>query len=161
MLEAVFRRRLRDFELTFEIGLGPGEILVLTGDNGAGKSTVLNIFAGLMHPDSGLINLGGQILYNSEKGICSPPERRNVGYVFQHYALFPHLSVSKNVAFGLKRRGLPHNEVILRVDEVLSLMGILPLSDLPVTTLSGGQRQRVALARALVLKPDLLLLDEP
>ncbi|HOI13327.1 MAG TPA: ABC transporter ATP-binding protein [Methanoculleus sp.] len=154
-------RKLRDYALDVTLSVRWGETLVLIGENGAGKSTVLNLISGILTPDAGEITLGERTLYSSEEGIDVPAESRNVGHLFQSYALFPHMTVAENVAFGLRCRKVPRPEVASTVADQLRAMNLADLSDVNVGRLSGGQRQRVALARALVLDPDLLLLDEP
>jgi ABC-type sulfate/molybdate transport systems ATPase subunit len=161
MLEFRAVRKLRDFVLDLALSVLPGETLVLIGENGAGKSTVLNLISGILTPDEGEITLGDKILFSSEERINLPPETRNIGHLFQSYALFPHMTVAENVAFGLRCRKLPEPEIKRAVAEQLETINLSELADVNVGRLSGGQRQRVALARALVLDPDLLLLDEP
>jgi molybdate transport system ATP-binding protein len=136
--------------------------LALFGPSGAGKSLCLRALAGLLTPDAGRIEVAGRAFYDAQAGVNLPARARRVGFVFQHYALFPHLTVRENVAFGLKRplRGLRPGEKE-RVDETLAAFGLDGLACCLPRDLSGGQRQRAALARALVTKPDLLLLDEP
>jgi molybdate transport system ATP-binding protein len=139
------------------------DCMVLFGPSGAGKSLTLQMIAGLMTPDAGRIVVGESIFFDSQEKIRVPARYRNVGYVFQDYALFPHLTVAQNVAFGLKRGWpwyLPQGER-LRLEEVLAIFELTPLKDCLPRDLSGGQRQRVALARALIRRPGLLLLDEP
>ncbi len=134
-------------------------ILVLFGPSGAGKSLTLQCVAGIVRPDSGRIIVTGNTLYDSARGIDLPPQRRRIGYVPQDYALFPHMTVADNIAFGLRTHGSSS-----RQREVASLIEMLRLTGLEKRRprdLSGGQSQRVALARALAVKPDLLLLDEP
>ncbi|MEN6342005.1 MAG: ABC transporter ATP-binding protein [Methanospirillum sp.] len=160
-LEATLVRRLRDFVLDLEISVGDGETLALLGANGSGKTTVLNLVAGLLRPDDGRIVLNGRALFDTGGRIDLAPEERRIGLVFQDYALFPHLSVRKNVAFGLAARRIGRHEIEERVDRELEALGLLCVADHPATRLSGGQRQRVALARSLVIEPDLVLLDEP
>lgn len=138
--------------------VGQGELFALLGPSGCGKTTALRCVAGFLRPDSGTIRLGGRTL-NDEAGAHVPPEARGVGFVFQDYALFPHLTVAQNVAFGL--RAWPRAERAARVDEVLRLVGLAGLERRAPHALSGGQQQRVALARALAPRPGLLLLDEP
>jgi iron(III) transport system ATP-binding protein len=134
-----------------------GEVLALVGESGSGKTTLLRMIAGLETPTAGEIEIGGQIVCGP--GIWLPPERRGVGLVFQDYALFPHLDVAKNVAYGLaSRRRRERRE---RVDEVLALVGLENLADRYPHELSGGQQQRVALARVLAPEPTVVLLDEP
>jgi molybdate transport system ATP-binding protein len=155
------RKRLRDFTLDADIEAGPGETVVLMGSNGSGKTTVLNIAAGLVAPDEGLVAVSSRTLYDSAQGIDIPPEKRNVGYVFQHYALFPHMTVFDNVAFGLRMRKAEVNTIERKVREELEPLGMWEQRDVRASKLSGGQRQKVALARSLAVEPALLLLDEP
>jgi molybdate transport system ATP-binding protein len=161
MLIAVMEKQLRDYSLDIEISVGDGETLVLIGENGAGKSTVLNLIAGLLHPEAGRITLAGRTLFDKGCSTALPPEERRIGYVLQNYALFPHMSVAENVAFGLLSRGVAKREANERTTRILARMGIGAYAGERPGALSGGQRQRVALARALVTEPDLLLLDEP
>ena len=161
MLKISVTRKLRDFTLDVKLAAESGEMLVLMGNNGSGKTTVLNLVAGLMTPDSGSIEADGKKLFSSDEGIDVPPERRNVGYVFQNYALFPHMSVFDNVAFGLRMRQLQRDEIQRRVREELEPVGMWELKDVKAAKLSGGQKQKVALARSLVIEPALLLMDEP
>jgi molybdate transport system ATP-binding protein len=138
-------------------------VMVLFGPSGAGKSLTLQAIAGLITPDAGRIAAGEQVFYDSHVRIRVPARNRDVGYVFQDYALFPHLTVARNVAFGLKRGWpwyLPRGDR-LRLEEVLDIFELTNLRDSLPRDLSGGQRQRVALARALIRRPSLLLLDEP
>jgi len=138
-------------------GLHAGDIGVLIGPSGCGKTTLLRAVAGLERASAGVIRLGGEVV--SQAGVSLPPESRQVGMVFQDYALFPHLSIGRNVAFGIDH--LPRAERQARVAEVLALVGLQGQEERFPHELSGGQRQRVALARALAPKPRLLLLDEP
>ena len=140
--------------------LQQGELLGLLGPSGCGKTTLLRIIAGFEKASQGKITLAGQLV-NSEN-YWLPPEKRNTGMVFQDYALFPHLSVADNIAFGLKRKkGLNSKQIKQRVGEVLTLVGLAGLEKRYPHQLSGGQQQRVALARALAPQPALILLDEP
>lgn len=132
-----------------------GEFLALLGPSGCGKTTLLRMLAGFETPDSGRIFLDGQDI----SGV--PPHRRPVNMMFQNYALFPHLSVRDNIAFGLRRASLPHTEIDARVAEMVALVSLEGMEKRKPEQLSGGQRQRVALARALARRPRLLLLDEP
>ncbi|PKL62096.1 MAG: ABC transporter [Methanomicrobiales archaeon HGW-Methanomicrobiales-2] len=161
MLSVHAVRQLRDFVLDITFSVRCGETLVLVGENGAGKSTVLNLISGILTPDGGEITLAGRTLFSGEKLIDVPAETRNIGHLFQSYALFPHMTVFENVAFGLRCRKVPRQEIADTVAEQLRAMNLSDLSGVNVGRLSGGQRQRVALARALVLEPELLLLDEP
>ncbi len=135
--------------------IAENEFFALLGPSGCGKTTLLRSIAGFEHPDSGSVLLGGTDL------LALPPHRRPVNLMFQSYALFPHLSVASNVAYGLKREKLPKAEISARVEEVLATVGLTAMAGRRPAQLSGGQRQRVALARAIVKRPRLLLLDEP
>ena len=133
-----------------------GETVVLLGPSGCGKTTLLRLIAGLEAPDT-----GGRVLFNDEEVTGNPIEKRNVGMVFQSYALFPNMTVYDNVAYGLSMRRMPKKELCARVDDMLEMMHIADLAKRRVDQLSGGQRQRVALARAIAVRPRVLLLDEP
>ncbi|MGA9097916.1 MAG: ATP-binding cassette domain-containing protein [Methanotrichaceae archaeon] len=161
MLEIDVKKRLRDFDLEVNLSVAEGEILMLVGDNGCGKTTLLNLIAGLLKPDEGIIALDGRPLFNSSLKIDVTSERRNIGYVFQSYALFPHMSVYDNVAFGLRTRKIPRKEIDYLVKDHLTAAGLWEIRNAKALNISGGQKQRVALARALIIEPDLLLLDEP
>jgi iron(III) transport system ATP-binding protein len=138
-----------------------GEVVALLGPSGSGKTTLLRAIAGLDHPDAGRIVLGDRVLFDAGAGVAVRAEQRNLGLVFQSYALWPHRTVFDNVAYGLKVRKTPPDEVHQRVERVLRQIGLLGLAGRHPHQLSGGQQQRVALARALVYDPELLLLDEP
>ena len=142
---------LRDLSLS----VAQGEFVSLLGPSGCGKTTLLRCIAGLLHPDRGQITVGGRDI------TALAAHQRNVGVVFQNYALFPHLTVAENIAFGLRARGISKAEAGPRVAEALALVRMEAHGEKPVTALSGGQQQRVAVARALVVRPSLLLLDEP
>jgi len=131
-----------------------GELVTLLGPSGCGKTTLLRVVAGLTQPDHGQVELAGRAI------IDVPPHKRNVGVVFQSYALFPHLSVAGNVAFGLKVRGQQRGRIDAAVQRALSLVKLDHLGARPISALSGGQQQRVALARAIAVEPDVLLFDE-
>jgi putrescine transport system ATP-binding protein len=137
------------------LSIRKGEIFALLGSSGCGKSTLLRMLAGFEQPTKGRILLGGQDL------ATLPPYERPVNMMFQSYALFPHLNIWENIAFGLKREGLPKAEIQQRVDEMLALVQLTPYAKRKPHQLSGGQQQRVALARSLAKRPKLLLLDEP
>jgi molybdate transport system ATP-binding protein len=146
-----------ELDLTFEVA--PGECLALAGPSGAGKTSVLRIAAGLVRPGWGRVEANGDTWLDTERGIDVPPERRRCGYVFQEYALFPHLRAWQNVAYPL--RGMRRAERRERALELLGRFGMRELADARPRTLSGGERQRVALARVLARRPAALLLDEP
>jgi len=143
--------------------IGKGEVAILLGPNGAGKTTMLNIIAGINKPDYGTIMIDGRIVFhrNGSTMINVPPEHRGIGYVPQDYALFPHLTVYENIAFGLKAKRLPKTSMKRRVRELLDLLGLNGLEHKYPHQLSGGEKQKVALARALAPEPRILLLDEP
>jgi molybdate transport system ATP-binding protein len=161
MLEAAIHKKLRDFTLDITLHARPGEIMVLMGENGAGKSTVLNSISGLISPDSGSIRLNGSVLFDSGTGLDVPVENRRIGYVFQNSVVFPHISVRDNIAFGLRAMHKPSIVIKERVGHWLRATDIEVLADVKAGNLSGGQKQRVALARALATEPALLMLDEP
>jgi putative spermidine/putrescine transport system ATP-binding protein len=150
-------KRFRQMVVLDDIALavGKGEFVSLLGPSGCGKTTLLRIVAGLLAADRGRVTLGGRDLGRL------PPHRRNVGVVFQNYALFPHLTVSENVAFGLRAHRVSKARIGPRVGELLDMVQLQHLAGRPISQLSGGQQQRVAIARALAVSPDLVLLDEP
>lgn len=160
MLEARFEKKLWHFTLDLQLKVD-NQILVLWGPSGSGKTTVLNCLAGLLRPSSGFIKLNGQTLYYSGEKINVPTRFRNVGYLFQDYALFPHMTVKQNVLYGLKSKQLNQNGSAPDPVELLNSFGVGHLIDRYPRQLSGGEKQRVALARALAAQPRLLLLDEP
>ena len=137
-------------------------VIALYGPSGGGKSMTLQAIAGLLTPQRGRVQVAQRVLFDSARRIDVPPQARGIGYLFQHYALFPHLTVRENVAFGLTnwRRRLSPDDARC-VDELLETFGLAALASSRPASLSGGQQQRVALARALACRPDLLLLDEP
>jgi putative spermidine/putrescine transport system ATP-binding protein len=137
------------------LDIDPGEFLTLLGPSGSGKTTLLNVLAGFVRPDSGSVGIDGA------EFLTLPPHKRNLGMVFQNYALFPHMNVAKNVGYPLKLRGVSGSELDRRVTEALDLVQMGHLASRGVDALSGGQRQRVALARAIVFEPSILLMDEP
>jgi iron(III) transport system ATP-binding protein len=138
-----------------------GEIVVLLGPSGCGKTTTLRCVAGLEHPTSGVISIGGDVVSAPQRGILLPPRLRNIGMVFQSYAVWPHMTVFQNVAYPLRTRKLARDQIARRVGETLEVVGLSEYAERPVVALSGGQMQRVALARSLVYQPQILLLDEP
>lgn len=144
-----------------DLEIGHGEFMCLLGPSGCGKSTTLRVIAGLENLTEGEIRIGGRVLDSSEQGIFVPPEKRGAGLVFQSYALWPHLTVERNVSFGLRLRKIPTVERKQRVAFVMETLGIAQFRNRYPSQLSGGQQQRVALARMLVIEPNVLLLDEP
>jgi ABC-type Fe3+/spermidine/putrescine transport system ATPase subunit len=139
----------------------PGEVFTLLGPSGCGKSTTLRLVAGLEQPDEGQMVLRGKTIASASEHFSLPPEKRNMGMVFQSYAIWPHMTVFENVAFPLQLRRCPKARIREAVRDTLITVGLEGLEERPATMLSGGQQQRVALARALVYNPDILLLDEP
>src|SRR3954452_15090075 len=138
-----------------------GEIVVLLRTYGCGKTKTLRCVAGLEHPTSGDISIAGRVVSSPERGILVPPRLRDLGMVFQSYAVWPHMTVRQNVVYPLKHRKLSRSDARLKVDEALELVGLSEYAERPVVALSGGHMQRVALARSIVYRPQLLLLDEP
>jgi molybdate transport system ATP-binding protein len=161
-VEKTLFSRGRRFDLKADFS-APEGFVVLFGPSGAGKTLTLQSIAGLLTPDSGRIELRGKVLFDSGNGIDVQPQQRNIGYVFQDYALFPHLTVFENVGFGLRKRWprLLTAANRLKVEEFLDIFEIRHLAASFPFDLSGGQQQRVALARALIRNPEILLLDEP
>lgn len=159
MIKAKFRKKLPSFELTIDVTLNNG-ILVLVGPSGAGKTTLLQCIAGLQKPSQGVIQIGDRLIFSSEQGINMPTRERHIGYLFQDYALFPHMSVEKNVTYGMPKGNNQRNKALSLVN-VLEMLGIKHLRNRYPGQISGGEKQRVALARALMTAPELLLLDEP
>ena len=152
------RKSYGDFSLDCEADFVDG-VTAVFGPSGSGKTTLLDCIAGMTSPDTGYIRVQGDSVYSSDSRVDHAPERRRFGYVFQHGALFPHMTVRKNVMYGYALT--PDSERRVDPNEVVSLLGISHLMDRTVKNLSGGERQRVALARALAASPRLLLLDEP
>ena len=160
-IQKAYRSAARDFHLHSSFAVSDNRV-VLFGSSGSGKTLTLRAIAGLMRPDIGSISLDGRVLLDTNKGLFVPPRERRIGYVFQDYALFPHMTVRQNVAFGLTRLfHKPTRTVAARVASIMDLFGIGPLAEVLPPRISGGQRQRVALARAMVGDPKALLLDEP
>jgi iron(III) transport system ATP-binding protein len=143
----------------FSLDIAPGAFVSLLGPSGCGKTTMLRMIAGFIAPSRGTIELNGRVLCSPSASL--PPEKRGMSMIFQSYAIWPHMTVAENVAFGLQLRHLPAKEIRQRVDEVLAVVRLGNLSGRYPAELSGGQQQRVALARAVVIKPEILLLDEP
>ena len=142
--------------LRLDLHIKPGQLVTLYGSSGAGKTSMLRILSGLLKPEKGTITVNGKVWFDAEKKINLKPQERNIGYVFQDYALFPNMTVLQNLEFGLIK-----NKDHKIVSELIAIMELGDLQHRKPETLSGGQKQRVALARALVQQPDILLLDEP
>lgn len=158
MLQVRIRKHFQSFTLDVELDVDAG-LTVLFGPSGAGKTMTLQAVAGLLTPDAGHITINGECVFDGTQGVNLPPQRRRVGYVMQDYALFPHLTVAENIAFGLADHSAREKRQV--VGEMLGVMRLEGLGDRRPRQLSGGQQQRVALARALVTRPRVLLLDEP
>ncbi|MCL2149561.1 MAG: ABC transporter ATP-binding protein [Dehalococcoidia bacterium] len=158
MLKAIIKRSLPGFKLDVELSTNR-DLLVVLGPSGSGKTMTLQCIAGLCRPDEGYIELNNRVLFDSAKGVNIPPGKRKVGFVFQNYALFPHLSVVDNIAYGI--RNLPTTEATEKIKNLLALLHLEQLGDRLPRQLSAGQQQRVAIARALAPEPEIILLDEP
>ena len=158
MLAVEIEKRLGDFTLSARFE-SAGGITAVFGPSGAGKTTLVNAIAGLIAPDRGRIAIDGTVLFDSERRINLPPHRREIGYIFQEGRLFPHLSVSHNLDYGRRMRGLPADAK--QLERNVGLLDIGHLLERRPGKLSGGERQRVAIGRALLTRPRLLLLDEP
>ena len=154
------RKRLGSFTLNASFKTADA-VTGLLGASGCGKSMTLKCIAGVEKPDEGWIVLDGETLFDSARGINLPPQKRQVGYLFQHYALFPHMNVEANIGYGLRIRKVPKNEIKKNVKKMLDLVQLSGYEKRMPSELSGGQKQRCACARALVKKPRILLADEP
>lgn len=154
-------RRATGFTVDVSLSIPPGLTVALLGPNGAGKSTVIDAVAGVLPIDRGRLSLGGRVLDEPEAGVFVQPEERRIGTVFQNPALFPHMTVVENIAFGPRSRGTPRREARAVASDWLARIGLDDLGEMRPRDLSGGQAQRVAFARALITEPDALLLDEP
>jgi len=160
MLKTIIHKKLPGITIDVDFDVTEG-ILVIFGPSGSGKTTILNCIAGLQKPDSGHISLNGTVFYSSGDRIAIPARNRRIGYVFQDYALFPHMTVKENVRYGIPngcKKGQGYRMTVL---DVLEMLKITHLQGRYPAQLSGGEKQRVALARALMVEPELLLLDEP
>jgi molybdate transport system ATP-binding protein len=160
-LHAAVRLTRGDLVLDVDLAVQPGHVVAVLGPNGAGKTTLLRALAGLEPLAAGTVSLDGSVWEDPAAGVRLPPEQRPVGVVFQDGRLFPHLTATDNVAFGLRARGVPRREARTRAEEWLDRVGMAGRGDARPDALSGGQAQRVALARALAVVPRVLLLDEP
>ncbi len=158
MLEVAVARRLGAFEIDARFEAGPG-VTALFGRSGSGKTSIVNMLAGLLAPDAGRIAVDGEALFDGAAGIDVPPERRRLGYVFQDARLLPHLGVRANLEYGARRA--PRGDRRIAFDQVVEVLGIRPLLDRRPHQLSGGEKSRVAIGRALLANPRLLLMDEP
>lgn len=156
MLNICLKKTWNAFRLDVTFQIPPGKVTALFGPSGAGKSSILRLISGLERADGGMIRKGEEVWYDGSKANNLPPQQRSVGLVFQDFALFPHLTVERNVAFGIKEK-----ERLGEVKDLLQLAGLSGYEHHYPAQLSGGQKQRVALIRALARKPDILLLDEP
>jgi len=156
VVDIALQRGSFELQASFTVAAG---LVALCGPSGSGKSSMLTALAGLVRPDTGRIALGDALLFDAERGVHLPTQQRRIGYVFQNYALFPHLNVRENIAFGIARGDGSARRA--RVEDLLALMQLSELAGRYPAELSGGQQQRVALARALAPDPRLLLLDEP
>ena len=156
MLNINFKKTWKEFRLDVAFEIPRGKLTALFGPSGAGKSSILRIISGLEMADEGIISNGKELWFDKTNGIYRPPQRRSIGVVFQYFALFPHLTVEKNVAYGIKEK-----KRLKEVKELISLVGLSGYERYYPAQLSGGQKQRIALIRALAIKPDILLLDEP
>jgi len=160
MIKAVLQKNLIGtegiFNLDVSIEINSNDFIIIFGKSGSGKTTILRMLAGLTEPDNGYINVNDLVWYDSTKKIKYPTRKRKIGFVFQDYALFPNMTVRKNLEFALEDK-----KKLNFVDEILEIVDLTELGNRKPLTLSGGQKQRVALARALMRKPDILLLDEP
>jgi len=166
MAEVVVEKLSRNFgtfqalkEVSFHVA--DGQFLTLLGPSGCGKSTTLTALAGLDRPSAGKISIGPRVVYDGAKDIFIDAQFRDLGLMFQSYALWPHMDVAANIGYGLRMRGAARDEIARRVDEMLKLLKLEGYGGRAISALSGGQKQRVALGRALAIEPKVLLLDEP
>lgn len=159
MLDVHVKRRQGDFTVDAAFSVTEKGVTALFGPSGVGKTSIVNMIAGLSRPDDGRIALSGQVLFDAAEDIDVPPEARGIGYIFQDGRLFPHLTVRSNLVYGMKR--LPVSKRFIRLDRVVDLLGIGHLLNRRPAKLSGGEKQRVAIGRAFLCSPALLLMDEP
>lgn len=157
------RKRYSDVDAVrdFDLAVDESELVSFLGPSGCGKSTTLRLIAGLLSPDEGEITIDGRVVSSASHGVAVPPDKRDIGLVFQSYALWPHMTVARNIAYGLRARKTPRSEIKERTANALRIVRMQNYADRYPAELSGGQQQRVALARALVYDPKVLLLDEP
>ncbi|MEA5114111.1 MAG: ATP-binding cassette domain-containing protein [Geobacteraceae bacterium] len=160
MLDTAIRKTFPGITVEVEFSLENG-ILVLFGPSGSGKTTILNCISGLLKPDEGHVSLGEKLFFSSKQAVNIPVRKRRIGYVFQEYALFPHLTVMENTLYGVQERCKNGKGSRVEVRDLLEMLKIGHLHNRYPANLSGGEKQRVALARALMVEPELLLLDEP
>lgn len=164
-IECSIYKQLHTFDLDVKFSVGQ-ELAVIEGPSGAGKTTILNCIAGIRKPDKGLISIDGRELFNSDKKLNVAAEKRNIGYLFQNYALFPNMTVKQNILYGIKNKPeykdkSARAELLEYADYMMETLGIIHLANRKPGRISGGEKQRTALTRALVTKPSLMLLDEP
>ena len=157
MIEAKFNVNREDFTLQLDTTLPGTGVTALFGRSGSGKTTIINVLAGLLKPNSGFVSIDGKVLFDSDKGINVAADKRRLGYVFQEGRLFPHMTVKENLVYGMKSNSSP----IPSEKETIDLLGLAKLLHRTPVSLSGGERQRVAIGRALLCSPKLLLMDEP
>lgn len=158
MLTVDVQKRLGEFEIDARFKTQRG-VTALFGTSGSGKTSIINMIAGLLVPDSGHVALDGDVLFDSKTRVNMPPHRRGIGYIFQEGRLFPHMNVRSNLDYGRRMRGHVNDNATF--DRIVNLLGIAHLLDRRTGALSGGERQRIAIGRALLMQPRLLLLDEP
>ena len=159
-LEVKIKKKLKEFTLESELNVETG-CTGLMGPSGSGKSITLKCIAGVETADSGRIVLDGKILYDSEKKIDLPPQKRKIGYLFQGYALFPNMTIKENIKTGLKAKRFPKDEIEQKTNDMMKRFHIEELAKRYPRQISGGQKQRTALARMLVCEPEVILMDEP